>query len=79
MIGVEFTVEASPLVQACMDRGLLINVTQGNVVRLLPALTSSEAEVHEGCAILAEAIRNFKPQINSIAPRRRGAAISFLR
>ncbi len=60
MIGVELTVDATPLVQACMDRGLLINVTQGNVIRLLPALTSSEAEVREGCAILVEAIRSFK-------------------
>ena len=60
MIGVELTVDATPLVQACMDRGLLINVTQGNVIRLLPALTSSEAEVRQGCAILVEAIRNFK-------------------
>jgi len=60
MIGVELTADATPLVQACMDRGLLINVTQGNVIRLLPALTSSEAEVREGCAILVEAIRNFK-------------------
>jgi acetylornithine/N-succinyldiaminopimelate aminotransferase len=60
MIGVELTVDATPLVQECMDRGLLINVTQGNVIRLLPALTSSEAEVREGCAILVEAIRSFK-------------------
>lgn len=61
MIGVELTFDATPLVQACMDRGLLINVTQGNVVRLLPALTCSEAEVREGCATLVEAIRSFKP------------------
>jgi acetylornithine/N-succinyldiaminopimelate aminotransferase len=60
MIGIELTVDATPLVQACMDRGLLINVTQGNVIRLLPALTSSEAEVREGCAILIETIRKFK-------------------
>jgi acetylornithine/N-succinyldiaminopimelate aminotransferase len=60
MIGVELTVDATPLVQECMDRGLLINVTQGNVIRLLPAMTISEGEVREGCAILVEAIRSFK-------------------
>ena len=60
MIGVELTVDATPLVQECMDRGLLINVTQGNVIRLLPAMTISEDEVREGCAILVEAIRSFK-------------------
>ena len=60
MIGVELTVDATPLVQECMDRRLLINVTQGNVIRLLPAMTISEDEVREGCAILVEAIRSFK-------------------
>jgi predicted acetylornithine/succinylornithine family transaminase len=60
MIGVELTVDATPLVQECMNRRLLINVTQGNVIRLLPAMTISEDEVREGCAILVEAIRSFK-------------------
>jgi acetylornithine/N-succinyldiaminopimelate aminotransferase len=60
MIGVELTVDATPLVQACMDRGLLINVTQGNVIRLLPAMTISESEVREGCATLGDALRSFK-------------------
>jgi acetylornithine/N-succinyldiaminopimelate aminotransferase len=59
MIGVELTSDASALVQTCMDRRLLINVTQGNVVRLLPAMTLTDAEVREGCAILADAIREF--------------------
>jgi acetylornithine/N-succinyldiaminopimelate aminotransferase len=62
MIGVELTGDASALVQACMDRRLLINVTQGNVVRLLPAMTLTDAEVREGCAILADAIRGFTPK-----------------
>jgi predicted acetylornithine/succinylornithine family transaminase len=57
MIGIELRDDASPLVQDCMDRGLLINVTQGNVVRLLPAMTLADDEVREGCAILAEALR----------------------
>ena len=60
MIGVELTVDATPLVQECMDRRLLINVTQGNVIRLLPAMTISEAEVREGCATLVDAVRSFK-------------------
>jgi acetylornithine/succinyldiaminopimelate/putrescine aminotransferase len=60
MIGVELTADASALVQACMDRGLLINVTQGNVIRLLPAMTLADDEVRQGCEILADAIRSFK-------------------
>jgi acetylornithine/N-succinyldiaminopimelate aminotransferase len=61
MIGIELGFDASPLVQACMDRGLLINVTQGNVIRLLPAMTLSDDEVHQGCEILADALRAFRP------------------
>jgi acetylornithine/N-succinyldiaminopimelate aminotransferase len=62
MIGVELTGDASPLVQTCMDNRLLINVTQGNVIRLLPAMTLENDQVQEGCNILATALRSFRPQ-----------------
>ena len=57
MIGVELTIDGAAVVQACLDRNLLVNATQGRVIRLLPAMTISEAEVEEGCEKLAEAIR----------------------
>ncbi len=56
MIGVELSVEGAPAVQACLERGLLINCTHGNVIRLLPAMNLSEDQVHEGCDILAEVL-----------------------
>jgi acetylornithine/N-succinyldiaminopimelate aminotransferase len=59
MIGVELTADASSLVQACMDQSLLINVTQGNVIRLLPAMTLEDEQAQQGCEILATALRNF--------------------
>jgi predicted acetylornithine/succinylornithine family transaminase len=59
MIGVELTVDATPLVERCMAKRLLINVTQGNVIRLLPAMTMSEDEVRQGCEILIEQLRGF--------------------
>ena len=59
MIGLELSIDATPLVQTCLDRGLLINCTQGNVVRLLPALTLSDEELAAGCKILVTAIREF--------------------
>ena len=58
MIGLELSIDATPVVSACLERHLLINVTQGNVVRLLPSLTITDDEIDEGCAILAEAIRH---------------------
>jgi predicted acetylornithine/succinylornithine family transaminase len=57
MIGVELTIEGAPLVQACLERNLLINCTQGNVLRLLPAMTLTAEQVHQGCDILADVIR----------------------
>jgi acetylornithine/N-succinyldiaminopimelate aminotransferase len=52
MIGIELGSDASSLVAGCMERGLLINVTHNNVIRLLPALTLSDAELDQGCSIL---------------------------
>ena len=57
MIGVELSIDASGVVADCLDQGLLINATHGNVVRLLPALNIGDGQVDEGCAILADALR----------------------
>ena len=57
MIGVELLVEGAPVVAECMKRGLLINCTQGTVIRLLPAMNLSDAECDEGCDILIDALR----------------------
>jgi predicted acetylornithine/succinylornithine family transaminase len=56
MIGVELKILGAPVVQACLDRKLLINCTQGNVLRLLPAMTLTEEQVHQGCDILTQAV-----------------------
>ncbi len=61
MIGIELSVDATPLVQQCLERGLLINCTQGNVVRLLPALTLTDEQLQAGCDILVNALRQFAP------------------
>lgn len=57
MIGVELAVEGAPIVRTCMERRLLINCTHGTVIRLLPAMTLTDEQAHEGCDILAEAIK----------------------
>ena len=44
------------VVQACLERNLLVNATQGRVIRLLPAMTISAADVDEGCDRLCAAI-----------------------
>jgi predicted acetylornithine/succinylornithine family transaminase len=61
MIGLELTVPGASIVQACLDRGLLINCTQGNVIRLLPAMTLSDEELESGCETLIATLRDHTP------------------
>ena len=56
MIGIELSIDGAAVVQACLEKNLLVNCTQGRVIRLLPAMTLSAAEVHEGCDRLSDAI-----------------------
>ncbi len=56
MIGVELTVDGAPFVAECLKRRLLINCTHGTVLRLLPALNLTDAELEEGCDILTEVL-----------------------
>ncbi len=56
MIGVELSVDGAPVVKACMERRLLVNCTHATVLRLLPALTLTDAELDEGCDILEDVL-----------------------
>lgn len=56
MIGVELSIDGTPLVNQCLERRLLINCTHGSVLRLLPALTITDAQLDEGCGILEEVL-----------------------
>ena len=60
MIGVELAVEGAAVVQACLQKGLLINCTHQTVLRLLPALTISDEQIDDGCDILCEVLLNLK-------------------
>lgn len=61
MIGLELSLPGAPIIQACLDRGLLINCTQGNVIRLLPAMVLTNEELASGCAILTSVLREHTP------------------
>jgi acetylornithine/N-succinyldiaminopimelate aminotransferase len=54
--GLELAVEGAPVVNFCRERGLLVNCTQGNVIRLLPPLIVGLEEISRGLGILAEAL-----------------------
>ncbi len=57
MIGLDLTFDATDIVASCMKRRLLINATHGHVIRMLPALTITDDQIDEGCAILADVLR----------------------
>jgi predicted acetylornithine/succinylornithine family transaminase len=56
MIGIELVGDATSIVDRCLAERLLVNVTQGNVVRLLPAMTLTDDQVRQGCEILTAVI-----------------------
>ncbi|HEX3727432.1 MAG TPA: aspartate aminotransferase family protein [Pirellulales bacterium] len=57
MIGIELAIDGAAVVQGCMDEKLLVNCTHNTVLRLLPAMTMSDEQVHDGCDILAKVLK----------------------
>jgi acetylornithine/succinyldiaminopimelate/putrescine aminotransferase len=58
--GLDLRVDAAPVVQAALERGVIVNRTSGTVVRLLPPYIVTEREVDEAVAVLKEAVRAAK-------------------
>ncbi len=61
MIGVQLAVEGAPVVQKCLERGLLINCTHQTVIRLLPAVNIPDELIDEGCDTFADVLLNHNP------------------
>lgn len=59
MIGIELSMPCAELVGKALDAGLLINVTAGNVVRLLPPYILSDEEADELVRRLSDLIIDF--------------------
>ncbi|MBN2437027.1 MAG: acetylornithine transaminase [Deltaproteobacteria bacterium] len=56
MIGVELTVPGAELVLKCLQKGLLINCANGNVLRFVPPLILTRQDVDRAVGILDEAL-----------------------
>jgi acetylornithine aminotransferase len=52
MIGIELTQDCPQIVEQALNAGLLINVTSGNVIRLLPPLVIAEQDIEKVIRIL---------------------------
>ena len=62
MIGIELTQDCADLVTMALQERLLINVTAGNVVRLLPPLILSNDEADQIVSVISSLIRRFLDQ-----------------
>jgi predicted acetylornithine/succinylornithine family transaminase len=57
MVGVELKCSAQPIVEAALAKGLVINATHGNVVRIMPALNVTKSELKKGLDILEKVFK----------------------
>jgi acetylornithine/N-succinyldiaminopimelate aminotransferase len=56
MIGIEMEFEGTTIVQRCLEKRLLINCTQGNTLRLLPAMNITSQQIDRGMETLRKCI-----------------------
>jgi len=54
LVGMELTRDGAPIVQACLERGLIINCTAGNILRFMPALIITEKEIDHLVDVLGQ-------------------------
>ena len=59
MLGIELEKDCAELVKQALEKGLLINVTAGNVIRLLPPLVITQAQADQIITTVVELVRAF--------------------
>ncbi len=62
MLGTQLSGPGVELVVRCRALGLLVNCTHGTVIRTMPAITVTEAEIRLACAILDKALSETAPR-----------------
>jgi len=67
MWGIEISGSAAAVVDACRERGLLVLTAGEHVVRLLPPLIASDAELDEGLRILEQAFMSVADTVEADA------------
>ncbi len=62
LIAVEFrdTATATKIYSQCLDAGLFVNITQGNIIRLLPALNITQKEMEEGLTVFKNVVKAYQ-------------------
>jgi acetylornithine/N-succinyldiaminopimelate aminotransferase len=65
MRGVELRIDAAPVIELARERGLLVNRTNEKVVRLLPPLTISAADLDAGLDILDAVLAEVPAEVHA--------------
>jgi len=56
MIGIELTIPGQDIYNECFKNGLIINCTQGNILRLMPALNVTKKQADKAIYILSKSL-----------------------
>lgn len=56
MQAIEMAVETKEIAARCLENGLVVNATAGNVLRFLPPLILTDAEIERGISVLAKSL-----------------------
>lgn len=67
MIGIELDTPCTDLVQMALANGLLINVTQDKIIRLLPPLIINDAQIKQLVGTLSLLIAQFTQQLSPVS------------
>lgn len=60
MAGIELKFDSAPIFLKCLDKGLIINSTHKNVLRIMPALNVTKEEIDKGLSILEGVLKKYK-------------------
>jgi acetylornithine/N-succinyldiaminopimelate aminotransferase len=69
LVGVDLSVDAAPVVDACRERGLLVNAVRPKTLRFAPPLVVSAGEVDQALEILDTALEAVSPAAGPIEER----------
>ena len=62
MVGMEVGEIGPEIVKKCLENGLIINCTAGKVVRFLPSMTVTQAELDDGLSILENVLNDLSTE-----------------
>ncbi len=60
MVGVELTMPGKSIFDACFERGLIINCTHENILRIMPALNVTKKQIDKALSILEDVLEMVK-------------------